>query len=669
MSGYNNLKVGSLLVLILSLCAPSVTAQYWFQSGAIGGQQTQYNQGVSALIETVSASPPTMGSLGYWVGETLSNGAFVQIGYEIPNQTGTYPQNCSPSGCNGTVNLIAGEPVWFWEYFTPGGSSSSFYGEIGPQDSVGSTGTMNRYTANSSNGQWRFYLNGIQIGSANLGASDSGPNEVLALAEYADAYSNSYIMPDVQFKDIGIYSGQRFLFVPIAYSIIGYGAGSEKGLSNPYGVREVGNETNFFEVGSGLPLLDGVELWAGGAHLNVESNYSLTPGTQSGNYLLNTAVNISANQTVQVANGVRAYFVGWTGRGPGSYTGNSLVVRVYMYSNITEIANWETQYCVNVSSQYPAVAGAGWYDSGSTAKLTIISNTIYTGLGQRAVFVSWGNGRSGSALNLSVNSPMQVNVSWQQQYYVNATSQYSKVLGNGWYPANSAATIVLLNSTVYQTPQSRISFFDWSNGSAVSSFTTTVTTPIQITAIYKQQYLVNIKTENNYGEPINVSYLEIGGIQYKPDTFLFANHQYVISYANYKGVNLNANITIKGIESPQAIAVKLPVFNVTLSTKGILGAPLNVSYHIVFRNGTIASGYTGSNGTLSFQNAPFGYAYGNVRFFDQNRTFLVSDGNKTTVTFLDPNTLFYIIALLFAGMLISWEFRRIKRLKHRKVKK
>ncbi|MFI5412670.1 MAG: hypothetical protein ACHQX1_02155, partial [Candidatus Micrarchaeales archaeon] len=90
-----------LLFIILSIIPTVSSAQYWFQSGVQGDYRTSYNNGGSVAIQTIAPQQAVYGSLAYWIGETLSNGAFIQIGYQIPNESGYLPSNCSPSGCTG----------------------------------------------------------------------------------------------------------------------------------------------------------------------------------------------------------------------------------------------------------------------------------------------------------------------------------------------------------------------------------------------------------------------------------------------------------------------------------------------------------------------------------------------------------------------------------------
>ena len=66
--------------------AGTASAGYWFQTGARAASSSGFNNGAGVSIETVGQHPAS-GSFGAWVGETLGNGAFIQIGYIVENQS------------------------------------------------------------------------------------------------------------------------------------------------------------------------------------------------------------------------------------------------------------------------------------------------------------------------------------------------------------------------------------------------------------------------------------------------------------------------------------------------------------------------------------------------------------------------------------------------------
>jgi len=106
-----------LTIVIVAFLAGNVFAQYWFQFGARSGNSASFNNGARVEIQTITPQNLTSGSLGFWVGEILSNGAFIQVGYLIENATGNYPAICTESGCTNYEEIKAGDAEWFYEYF------------------------------------------------------------------------------------------------------------------------------------------------------------------------------------------------------------------------------------------------------------------------------------------------------------------------------------------------------------------------------------------------------------------------------------------------------------------------------------------------------------------------------------------------------------------------
>jgi hypothetical protein len=261
MPRYNLFTLTGVLVLAVLTLANVPSAQYWFQSGARGSNDVYFNNGFSVQIQTIYQTP-TLGSLGFWGGERLSNGAFVQIGYEISNSTGYYAIQCG----NSTMPryLTAGRPAWFWEYFTVS-DNQLFCGGIGPDGSAGANGSFNTYSFRSLGGDiWGAYFNNELLGKVNLSTNNSGTNPPYALAEYADTNTDTWPLSAVRFKNLAYYEGKTSKRLTTGYSVINYGKDSLTALPNPYGVQEVGNFSDYFIVASKLPALNSTTLWGPG---------------------------------------------------------------------------------------------------------------------------------------------------------------------------------------------------------------------------------------------------------------------------------------------------------------------------------------------------------------------------------------------------------------------
>ena len=239
-------------------------ASYWFQAGVRGSTGSNSNNGASVQIETVLPQNLGTGTMGFWAGENLPNGAFLQIGYLVENESGLFPTNCTRSGCSSSEYIGEGDAEWFYEYFVPG-DNSTFLGSTGPDGSAGQNGQFNTYSFYSLGNTWYFQFNNKTIGSADLDTGNSGPYSPLAIGELANASAASTVMNKVIFANLSEYKYDMYLPLSEAFGTIGYGVGSDTFISNPYGVEEVGNRINYFEVGSGLPQVHeqhkAVESW------------------------------------------------------------------------------------------------------------------------------------------------------------------------------------------------------------------------------------------------------------------------------------------------------------------------------------------------------------------------------------------------------------------------
>jgi hypothetical protein len=644
-------RTSVLVAAVLLIAALGLThAQYWFQTGARGSTADAQNGGGSVQIETVYQPGYAQGgSFGFWVGENLANGAFLQTGYEIPNVSGMYPTNCTSGGCTGDTYIAGGTPTWFWEYFPAGYSGGAFYGGIGGNGSVGPYGKFNTYSFNYSYGTWNFYFNGVKIGSANLGAQSSGANPITAFAEYADVYNNTTPMAIVDFRNLSTYTNGVYRLVQKGYSYVGYGSGSETSLKNLYGIQEVAPYTNYFEIGSGLQIpANFTQLWAIGYKLNIRSQYGNI--NSSVNYSAYSQVKLSAPHAINVSNNVRLVFAGWTGTGDGSYTGTSANETITMNGNINETAEWTTQYYLNVTSAYGSAYGSGWYDTGASARYGMSANTIPIGYGSREVFVGWSNGSSSLNATVTIDSPKTISAEWKTQYLVSATSQYGSAYGSGWYDANSTAHVYISDGIEQINSTNRNAFVGWSNGDKNMSIYIAANRSVLVEAMFAPQVLVNFKFTNAYGAPIYANVLYANGEQLNSTAFVFANTVYTVEDVLYKSTDVAPRNSTFVLSAPGTVTVRLPVFNVTVQAESVFGTPLNASVGLSFKNGSTYSGYLGTSGAVTLHDVPYGYLSGSAKYMGTTKPVQTEDESSVKLVFL---TLLQIAAIIIPILLIA----------------
>ena len=142
--------------------------------------------------------------------------------------------------------------------------------------------------------------------------------------------------------------------------------------------------------------------------LTVNSAYGQTTG--SGWYDQGTRTFASLNSSiVDVAQGVRSKFTGWS----GDVTGNSIPIELTMTGPKTVTAQWGKQYHVSVSSPVGQATGSGWYDEGSTATINVES-PVAVWYGSKYVFQKWVGTTEIplSHAQVQVNGPISLEATW-----------------------------------------------------------------------------------------------------------------------------------------------------------------------------------------------------------------------------------------------------------------
>lgn len=135
----------------------------------------------------------------------------------------------------------------------------------------------------------------------------------------------------------------------------------------------------------------------------------------SGRYAEGSTVTISISKTViDYDNGTKRVFDGW-------YEDNSLISREQSFSITVGrprkiVANWHTEYRVEVLSERGVAMGSGWYKAGSTVTVSL-TQTRFDGFFNYYIFEGWkidGNIVSNSpTYSLTVDKPVTLVASWR----------------------------------------------------------------------------------------------------------------------------------------------------------------------------------------------------------------------------------------------------------------
>lgn len=646
MRGY---RILFLLMLALLIIGNSYYAQYWFQFGARGSSSSSQNNGASIMIKTIDQSINS-GSLGFWVGENLQNNAFLQIGYLVQNYTAEYPSFCDNSGCRNNEVLHAGDAEWFYEYFYPN-TTSAFLGGIGPDGSAGNNGTFHNYSFFEDGGMWYFKVDGKIVGNVSLGSSTSGSNSPVAFGELANTSINTQEIHDVAFMNFSIYKNGKWLPVPSATSYIGYGDNSDTSLPDPYGVTEFGNRANYFVVGSGLLLpADFTTLWSSTYYLGINSTYGYT--TSRNQYIPYTEVNISEPNVTYIGADTREVFSGWIGSGFGSYTGPKNNVTLIIYGNITENANWNREYFVNIETPYGKAQGSGWYKNNSVASYGINSNIIYINRTTRIIFAGWSNGNKGQTGKLTVDGHENITALWIKEFYVNASSgyQFANVSGSGWYANGSVARVYVTPNVSYSDPSERYAFIGWNNGGRTRNISINVTSPLSIYPVFQRQYEVYLDGRDAYGRNIDAYFR----IENKTANRIFlAAGRYNLNLAVYKDANIPIDYMFN-VSAPSIMPINLSVYNVTISTTDFFSLPVNALVNAIFANGSSSSFYTGENGIVTLVDVPLGSVSTHISYLGISKSADAYGGSVIKESFISLYNIEFGIAVIIILIIVVY---------------
>jgi len=207
-----------------------------------------------------------------------------------------------------------------------------------------------------------------------------------------------------------------------------------------------------------------------------------------------------------IQNWSRLVFTGWS----GDYNSNSPSLSITMTKPFTLQANWIRQYYVTVVSPTGSPSGAGWYNAGANANVTVQPIVQFSN-GTRDIFTGWNVPSLAQApsLQFSVNSPTKLQALWKFQYLIQAVSSYGTPQGSGWYDAGSSARLSIQPEVDYNNKTRRV-FTGWAGGVSGSStdFTLTANKPINVEAQWITQYQITFKVAglpNSTSVTVNVN--------------------------------------------------------------------------------------------------------------------------------------------------------------------
>ena len=218
--------------------------------------------------------------------------------------------------------------------------------------------------------------------------------------------------------------------------------GDASGTENPKSITMDGPKSITGNFGNEVTVTirtspSGLSFWADGQRYVGDQPFNWT---KNSSHSLDTEFYQDSGQE-----GIRYSFKNWSHGAAKQH--------VYLVSGDAElIVYFNTQYELEIESEYGEPEGAGWYSPGASANISITSS-VDGGEGARHLFVQWIGDGDGSytgddlSRQLTMNNPIKETIDWTTQYFL-ATSENPDEGGNvtpappgDWYDAGTTADI------------------------------------------------------------------------------------------------------------------------------------------------------------------------------------------------------------------------------------
>jgi hypothetical protein len=141
----------------------------------------------------------------------------------------------------------------------------------------------------------------------------------------------------------------------------------------------------------------------------------------------------------------RQMFDGWA----GDYVGNSTRASIQMDGPKSLVATYKTQYLLSIVilppdvAQMVGLANRTWCDAQTTAKLGPIPGTVSLSPVEQLISPTWnvdGMIQQGTSVEVFMNRPHHVEVTYRRQYYLEVKSRLGQPTGSGWKDSGETAT-------------------------------------------------------------------------------------------------------------------------------------------------------------------------------------------------------------------------------------
>ena len=210
-------------------------------------------------------------------------------------------------------------------------------------------------------------------------------------------------------------------------------------------------------------------------------------------------VEFEAVELSPLGKGVRLRFADWSD--------NSTAIKrtLQVTSPLKLEARYVKEFLVNVTSFFNVVVGAGWYPEGSVAEIRVLNETVQAGQGVRYRLSSVDSNialekQEQNTFRLIVSEPVIISCEWIREFYVSVSSTHGTSPPiSGWYVEGAKIELDTPGEIVWEN-RTRAVFDGWDGmGRKETSLTLVVDRPLDIRAVYRLLYLVEIVS----AQPVN----------------------------------------------------------------------------------------------------------------------------------------------------------------------
>ncbi|MEM3755055.1 MAG: M6 family metalloprotease domain-containing protein, partial [Candidatus Bathyarchaeia archaeon] len=169
-------------------------------------------------------------------------------------------------------------------------------------------------------------------------------------------------------------------------------------------------------------------------YLKVDANEGTVLG--EGWYDFGSVANVTAISPIMLeGNNTRKVFSYWS----GNLESNSTKISILINESKSIKANWETQHCLRIESEFEKPLGDGWYKEGSIANFSINSE-VKLNENVKAVFKKWVGDYNDTKPNGSIlmDKPKTIQAIWEKQYKV--------IFSPEGFPSNSSISLIINGS-------------------------------------------------------------------------------------------------------------------------------------------------------------------------------------------------------------------------------